>query len=106
MDKIIKSLNILGQWTLTVDTPFGKEKYSLNIENVDGNLSGLVSHEKGNATLINTSFIDGTFKCSLEVEFPIKATVTLQASIIDDNKMFGTLQVDQYLETLFIGARL
>jgi len=98
-------LNITGKWNITVDTPFGKEQYSLSIENKDGNLSGLASHDKGSATLINTSFLDGTLKCSLNVEFPIKATVKLQASVVDDNKMFGTLQVDQYLETLFIGAR-
>jgi hypothetical protein len=97
--------NISGNWKISVDTPFGKEQYALNIDNSNSNITGLVSHEKGIAPLTNASFIDGTFKCSLEVEFPIKATVTLQASVIDDNKMFGTLQVDQYLETLFVGVR-
>jgi hypothetical protein len=99
------TINLSGNWKITVDTPFGKEQYSLNVDSSNGGLTGLVSHEKGLASLTNASFIDGTFKCSLEVEFPIKATVKLQANVIDDNKMFGTLQVDEYLETLFIGAR-
>jgi hypothetical protein len=98
-------ININGNWSITVDTPFGKEKYYLSIDTSNESLTGLVSHEKGIAPLTNTSFIDGTFKCSLEVEFPIKATVSLQASVIDNDKMFGTLQVDQYLETLFVGVR-
>ena len=97
--------NIAGEWKITVDTPFGKEQYSLSLDNVDGNLSGLILHEKCTATVVNASFINQTFKCSLNVEFPIKATVNLRANIVDDNKMFGTLQVDQYLETLFIGVR-
>ena len=97
--------DISGNWKIAVDTPFGKEQYSLNIGNSNGGLTGLVLHEKAIVPLINTSFIDGTFKCSLEIEFPIKATVSLQASVIDGNKMFGTLQVDQYLETLFVGVR-
>ena len=105
MTKTLNIANIFGKWNITVDTPFGKEQYLLTLENADGNLSGLISHQKGIAPLTNASFIDGTFKCSLDVEFPIKATVNLQASIIDDNKMFGILQIDQYLKTLFIGAR-
>jgi len=99
------TINISGNWRITVDTPFGKEQYSLNIETSNGSLTGLVSHQKGIAPLTNTSFVNGTFKCSLEVEFPIKATVNLEASVIDEDKMFGTLQIDQYLETLFVGAR-
>jgi len=99
------TINISGNWRITVDTPFGKEQYSLNIETSNGSLTGLVSHQKGIAPLTNTSFVNGTFKCSLEVEFPIKATVNLEASVIDEDKMFGTLQIDQYLQTLFVGAR-
>lgn len=105
MTESSSALNIVGKWDITVDTPFGKEQYLLSIQNTGGNLSGFVSHEKGNVVLSDVCFVDETLKCSLDVEFPIKATVILQASVIDDNKMFGTLQVDQYLETLFIGAR-
>jgi hypothetical protein len=97
--------NINGDWNITIDTPFGKQKYSTNIDGLNDNLTMLISHEKGIATLIGGSFVDGILNGSLEVEFPIKATVTFQANVIDDDKMFGTLQIDQYLETLFIGAR-
>lgn len=104
MDNIIDT-KILGKWDITVDTPFGKEQYTLSLDSIDGNLSGFVSHEKGNANLTNGSFQDETLNCSLDVEFPIKATVNLQASLIDADKLFGTLQIDQYLQTLFIGVR-
>lgn len=98
-------LNITGRWNIAVDTPFGKEQYLLSLNNVDGKLYGLVSHEKGIVPLTNIYIVDRTFKCSLDVEFPIKATVNIQANIIDDNKMFGTLLIDEYLETLFVGVK-
>ena len=99
------SLNISGKWNIFVDTPFGKEQYSLNLNNTNGSLTGSVSHEKGEAIISDASLLDGTFKCSLSVDYPIKATIHLQASVVDSNKMFGTLQIDQYLETLFVGSR-
>jgi hypothetical protein len=105
MIETIYPLNISGKWNISVDTPFGKEQYTLNIDNTNGRLAGSVSHEKGDASLSELSFLDGTFICLLNVDYPIKATVYLKASVIDNNKMFGTLQIDQYLETLFIGSR-
>jgi hypothetical protein len=105
MTQTADTVKILGKWKLSVDTPFGKEQYSLSVESIDGELAGFVFHEKGTASLVNLSFVNQTFKCSLHVEFPIKAIVNLKANVMDNNKMFGTLQVDQYLKTLFIGER-
>ena len=99
------SLNVSGKWNIFVDTPFGKEQYSLNLNDTNGSLTGSVSHEKGEAIISGASLLDGVFKCSLNVDYPIRATVYLQGSVIDSNKMFGTLQIDQYLETLFVGSR-
>jgi hypothetical protein len=98
-------MSINGNWSITVDTPFGKEKYSLNIDNTNDNLSGSIFHEKGTANLINIFYLDQVFKCSLNVEFPIKATINLNANLINGNKMFGTLIIDEYLETLFVGVK-
>jgi hypothetical protein len=105
MNESNNPINIDGNWNITVDTPFGKQKYSSSIDSLNGNLTVSISHEKGIAILTNASFVDGMFSGLLEVEFPIKATVTLQASIIDNNKMFGTLLIDEYLETMFVGVR-
>ena len=97
--------NISGNWKITVDTPFGKEQYSLNIENAEGNLSGSVSHEKGSSAFRSASFEHNTFHCSMETEFPIKATVSITADLIEGNKLAGTLQIDQHLITSFVGAK-
>jgi hypothetical protein len=32
MTQVINALDILGKWTLYVNTPFGEEQYVLNIE--------------------------------------------------------------------------
>jgi hypothetical protein len=116
MNESFDMTKIFGKWNINVDTPFGKENYTINIDSfgeLKGNdyylyyegLAGSVEYEKNIVLFDNASFLDGTFKCVFNVEFPIKATVNLQASVIDDNKMFGSLQIDQYVETLFIGVR-
>jgi hypothetical protein len=105
MTQVINSSDILGKWTLSVDTPFGEEQYVLNIETANCFFSGSVSHEKGSSTFHSASFEHNTFHCSMETEFPIKATVSITADLIEDNKLTGTLQIDQYLITSFVGAK-
>ena len=105
MTQIINSLNILGKWTLAVNTPFGEEQYILNIETANSFFSGSVSHEKGSSTFDNATFEHNIFHCSLETEFPIKTTISITADLIEDNKISGVLEIDQYLVTSFVGVK-
>lgn len=105
MTQAINPLGILGIWTLSVDTPFGEEQYVLNIETANSFFSGSVSHEKGSSAFHSASFENNTFYCSMETEFPIKATVSITADLIENNKIAGILEMDQYLTTSFIGVR-
>jgi hypothetical protein len=105
MTQVINALDILGKWTLYVNTPFGEEQYVLNIETANSFFSGSVSHEKGSSAFHSASFENNTFCCSMETEFPIKATVSITADLIEDNKLTGTIQIDKYLITSFIGVK-
>jgi len=105
MTQIINSLDILGKWTLSVNTPFGKEEYVLNIEETNSYFSGSVSHEKGSSEIYDASFVDNTFYCFVQTEFPIKTTISITADLIKNNEIAGILKMDQYLTTSFIGVK-
>ena len=105
MTKIINSLDILGKWTLYVNTPFGEEEYVLNVEETNSFFSGSVSHEKGSSIIYDARFVDNTFYCFVQTEFPIKTTVSITADLIEDNKIAGIIEMDQYLTTSFIGVK-
>jgi hypothetical protein len=105
MTQVNNSLDILGKWTLSVNTPFGEEDYALNIEATNSFFSGSVSHEKGSSVIYDASFVDNTFHCFVQTEFPIKTTVSITADLIENNKIAGILKMDQYLTTSFIGVK-
>ena len=116
MNETINIANIFGKWNIDVDTPFGKEKYTLNINtfgplkgsgfylDYDG-LAGSIEHQKGSVSFTNAKFEGITFHCSVETEFPIKSTISITADLIEDNKISGMLEIDQYLVVSFIGIK-
>jgi hypothetical protein len=116
MTQSINISSIFGKWNIDVNTPFGKEKYTLNIDtfgplkgsgfylDYDG-LAGSIEHDKGSIPFTNAKFEGVTFHCSVETEFPIKSTVSITADLIDDNKISGMLEIDNYLVTSFIGVK-
>ena len=111
--KSIDISHIFGKWNIDVDTPFGKEYYTLNIdainllnENVGSKyITGSISHEKGSVSFDKASLDNNRFYCLVETEFPIKSTVSITSELIDYNKMSGMLEIDQYLVTSFIGVK-
>ena len=116
MTQSVNISSIFGKWNIDVNTPFGKEHYTLNIDGfgkLKGNdfylyyegLSGSIEHEKGTIAFSNAEFEGVTFHCSVETEFPIKSTVSITADLIEDNKISGMLEIDQYLVTSFIGVK-
>ena len=105
MTQVINPLDILGKWTLSVNTPFGEEEYVLNIQETNSYFSGSVSHEKGSSAIYDASFVDNTFHCFAQTEFPIKTSISITADLIENNKIAGILEMDQYLITSFIGVK-
>lgn len=113
MTKFINTLNIFGKWNIDVNTPFGKENYTLNVDTIGliknhigyDCFIGSIDHKKGSVSFTDAKFENNTFYCSVETEFPIKTTVSITANLIEDNKISGMLEIDQYLITSFIGVK-
>jgi hypothetical protein len=105
MNKLYITKKIIGKWDLIVDTPFGKEKYTLKIDQDGDHLLGYVESEKGSAKIIEPTFNDDTLIFHVETEFPITSSVFIEANLIEDNTMSGSLRVDEYLLTSFIGKK-
>lgn len=108
--------NFLGKWSIDVDTPFGIEKFTLIIEGFgplkgDGfyitydGLIGSIEHEKGSVKFNNGILNKNVFQCSVQTEFPIKSNVVITADLISNNKISGTVEIDKYLRTCFIGYK-
>jgi hypothetical protein len=116
MTQTVNISNIFGKWNIDVNTPFGKEKYILNIDTLGQlkgsdfylyyeGLAGSIQHDKGTVNFTNAQFEGKTFHCSVKTEFPIKSTISITADLIEDNKISGMLEIDQYLVTSFVGVK-
>lgn len=113
MNNLDYSFNIFGSWQCLVNTPFGTEKYILNInslgtlKDLDGYdyLLGTIVHEKGSSVIKDAIFKKNKLFCSTEVDFPIKAKITIEAEIIEENKLSGSIKIDEYLKTSFVGEK-
>ena len=116
MNQSVNISSIFGKWSINVDTPFGKENYTLNIDSLgelkgsdfylyyDG-LKGSIEHDKGVVNFSNAEFTGKKFYCSVETNFPISSTISITADLIEDDKISGTLEIDQYVVTSFIGVK-
>ena len=116
MNQTLNIANIFGKWNIDINTPFGKEKYTLNINtfvplkgsgfylDYDG-LAGSIEHEKGSIAFTNAKFEGVTFHCSVETDFPIKSSISITANLVEDNKITGMIEVGQYLITSFVGVK-
>jgi len=113
MTQSLNIASIFGKWNIDVNTPFGKENYTLSIDTFGSlkdhegydYLIGSISHQKGFVHFNNGEFKNNTFHCSVETEFPINSTISITADLIEDNKISGMLEIDQYLVTSFIGVK-
>ena len=93
MDKILS--NIIGNWKVSVLTPFGTSKSSAIIKSIEPFVSGTIVGERGSLDFDNGVVSGDTITFSATVDTPIKATFTVNVEVVDD-KFEGTLEIDQY----------
>lgn len=103
-------MNIIGNWNVKVQTPFGTEDYTLVVDEFNLNseqkdlITGLVSNQKDSISFNNGKIINNIFYCSFDTEFPIKSKVVIQINKVEENKIFGLVKIDEYLLTSFSGV--
>ena len=92
-----KTLDIIGDWTVSALTPFGISSSNVNIKSIEPFVSGTIVGERGSLDFDNGIVSSDTITFSATVDTPIKATLTVNVEVIDD-KFKGTLEVDQYMK--------
>ena len=107
MKKTFDSDNIFGKWKVKVTTPFGPEDYILSIDSLitQNNICGSVSDQKNIMNFNNGKLDDNSFSCSFDTDFPIKSTVYIQIDQVENEKISGSVKIDNYLFTLFSGEK-
>ena len=93
MDKILS--NLIGNWQVSVPTPFGTSNASATINSIEPFVSGTIVGERGSLDFDNGIISGDTITFSATVDTPIKATLTVNIELVDD-KFQGTLEIDQY----------
>jgi hypothetical protein len=90
-----KTPNIIGNWQVSVFTPFGVSNSTANITSIEPFVSGTIIGERGSLDFDNGVVSGDTITFSATVDTPIKATLTVNVEVVDD-KFEGTLEIDQY----------
>lgn len=92
------------KWTITVETPFGKEVYQMDIFQDAEGIHGRASNEKGFLDFKNAELNNGILSWSAQTEVPVKANVFFTGTI-DNNTMCGKIKIDDYTQVEFKGEK-
>lgn len=87
-----------GDWNCEVETPFGKENYKISLEEN----KAVIKHHTGNVLVDDVEYIDNKFFLKKKMDFPITCSVFI-SGVVDDEKITGSIYVDDYLKVKFIG---
>ena len=99
-----KNINIIGDWDVYIQTPFGVAKATALIKDISPFITGTVNGENGSFDFNNGVMTENTLSFSATLETPIKATLTIKVVVEGDN-FVGDIMVDQYLKTSIRGAK-
>lgn len=99
-----KNIDIIGNWDVYIQTPFGVAKATALIKDTSPFIIGTVNGENGSFDFSNGVMTENILSFSATVETPIKATLTVQVTVEGDN-FAGDLMVDQYLRVSIRGTK-
>jgi hypothetical protein len=99
-----KTLDIIGDWEVSIFTPFGTSISKVNIVSAAPFVSGTIVGEKGSLEFDNGTIAGNMVTIITTADTPIKATLTMRVEVIDD-KFKGTLEVDQYMKVDIRGQK-
>lgn len=95
-------MKFLHQWILTVDTPFGKEEYLVDIVDSQDRLTAIIKHEKGLLESSDVHLSDNKMEINIYTEIPIRCNVQILGTI-NNRTIDGTVLIDEYLNCNFSG---
>jgi hypothetical protein len=95
---------ITGSWSAEMNTPFGKQAFTITLENGEPPL-GFMEGPEGRGELENLVLSDDAASFTLSVEKPIKAVVVWSLSAEGD-VLTGTVKAGFFPAAKLIGARV
>lgn len=101
---MIDDLNIVGNWDVVVDTPFGESKAKAKIKELKPSVSGTVDGENGSLDFNDGNIVDNVLTFTSSVDTPIKATLFVSVKITE-NKFVGHLLIDEYMKVNIRGVK-
>jgi hypothetical protein len=88
-------------WVLDVETPFGEERYFLEIGESG---EGKIKHPKGEVSFAGATVTPESFHIVANTEIPMTTTIGLFANINDDI-LHGIVQIGNFAMCNFSGKR-
>jgi hypothetical protein len=95
---------ITGSWSAEMNTPFGKQAFTITLENGEPPL-GFMEGPEGRGELENLVLSDDAASFTLSVEKPIKGVVVWSLSAEGD-VLTGTVKAGFFPAAKLIGARV
>ena len=95
---------IIGNWDVFVQTPFGVSKAAASIKSINPSVSGSIIGENGSIEFDNGSINENILTFSTDVNTPIKATIKVNVEI-EGTTFTGSLMIDEYLKISIRGVK-
>jgi hypothetical protein len=99
-----ENLNIIGNWDVIVDTPFGESKALALIKAINPFITGTIDGERGSFDFDNGVVNENVLTFFASVDTPIKAKLSVDVAI-EDNEFSGTLMIDEYMKVAIRGIK-
>ena len=93
-----------GTWNLTMTTPIGERKATLEARAVGGKLEGRQAAEDGSADIFDGTVSGNTIGWKVKINQPMPMTLEFSATI-DGNSMSGTMGTGMFGSFPFTGTR-
>ncbi len=98
------SAELTGSWTLTIDTPRGKQNPKLEVAQKDGVYSGTYHSLRGPIEINNVQTDGKAFSFDIQISVPIGEIDVTYTGVIDGDRMNGKV-VNPRGEVPFAGVR-
>lgn len=82
-------MSVEGQWNVSMDTPLGKQQFSLNFAQAGGAWSGTMAGARGTTELVGVKVDGGTVSFETTVNGPMGSLKLNMSGTVDGNAIKG-----------------
>ena len=93
-----------GSWNLTMNTPMGERKATLDIKTAGGQLTGRQSAEGNSADIFDGTVNGNELSWKVNIEQPMALTLEFSAQVSGDS-MSGSMKIGMFGTSSFTGTR-